>query len=629
MTNPLKPALIGDSNPSRFNWLKQLLEQEFGLEVFQAKTFDEVKSRIGADTSGVSRWLIIIADDLRLYSNRLATPEVLQTYFNFLSELDTRFELVTVLIATSEKRFSFRITEPTCTIQISDPPTEDEYQACAQALVRDANLERLNTARITWDPKNRILRAQIRSLSERRNLSDGEEHLRRLIGRCLRLDPLQSIEVRPVGQGKSGASVFRLVTKTTDPKTKPHEYLLKLCQAASVWKIEAEVRGHLQAEPNLSHHGYLVHLPVLRPAIAPTSALGTLTEPNRYIVRSGNWYAVHFDFVGGDRFGRFVDLETAIVASTSELSERTESTQFDAKAGDPNTQRTRIFSTLLDWLCNNWYANLQSEHVERKLLQVWDSGDAPERKYVVMPPYKLTGRSKRWIEDFVDSHDAQLGARFFADWGRHSERVLRLISEDDAHPEQLGKLAQPLPLVLSHVHGDLNASNILLWLEKQHPFLIDFPFYQDAGHALQDLARLEVEIKLSLMDRQEDSSHDELKAYEHTYSQMDIWREMENHLLENWEQEKTVWEEDGYKENVEFCLTLVQLIRNKAKDVQQNTRCEGPPAGDFLDEYLPALLYHTVRSIGFPSLSVFKRLLAVYSAGLILERLGCFPDVGS
>ena len=41
-----------------------------------------------------------------------------------------------------------------------------------------------------------------------------------------------------------------------------------------------------------------------------------------------------------------------------------------------------------------------------------------------------------------------------------------------------------------------------------------------------------------------------------------------------------------------------------------------------MKEYLPALLYHTTRAATFPSLSIFKRLLAVYSAGSILKRMG-------
>jgi len=619
MINPLKPALVGDSNSIRFNWLKQLLDHEFGLEAVQTNTFDELRARVANDSSGWS--IFVIADDLRPSHTVLASPPITQTYFTRLSDLDLRSEFVTVFVVTKGKKFTFPLNGPTSVIEISDPPTPDDYRSCAQTLAR--YLERVLTAEITWDRNNRTLRSQLRALSERRDLSDGEEHLRRLVGRCLKYDGLKPIEVRAVGQGKSGASVFRLLTETTD-KSQKQEYLLKLCEAASVWKIESEILGHLKAEPNLSHRGYLVHLPLLRPAVAPTSALGTVTDPNKYVVRSGNWYAVHFDFLG-DALGKFVDLESAIVSSTEELAKRTSSTHFDLEKSDPNTQRTKILITLLNWLCDNWYANPKSEHVQRQSIKIWDGGDAVEREYVVMPPYQLTGRSKRWIADFIESQDAQLGARFFSDWHKNAERVLRLVSEDNAVPEQLGKLGGTMSVVLSHVHGDLNASNILLWLEKEHPFLIDFPFYQEAGHALQDFARLEVEIKLALMDRQRDSPPDDLKAYEHTYSQMDLWREAETHLLGDWEQPKASWTENGYKENVKFCLALVQLIRTKAKLVQQNSACPGPPGGDFLDEYLPSLLYHTVRCIGFPSLSIFKRLLAVYVSGLILERLGSFP----
>jgi hypothetical protein len=167
----------------------------------------------------------------------------------------------------------------------------------------------------------------------------------------------------------------------------------------------------------------------------------------------------------------------------------------------------------------------------------------------------------------------------------------------------------------------------MVWLEHEHPFLIDFPFYQEAGHALQDFARLETELKFALLDRQKDSPEKQLKAFEHTYSQMSIWQEMEDRLIADWKQKNSGWPAKGYTGNVRLCFEFVQLIRNRALAVQQNDKCPGLPAGDFLTEYWPALLYHTVRSIGYPSLSVFKRLLAVYSAGSILTELNCYPDL--
>src|SRR6185503_5540512 len=175
--------------------------------------------------------------------------------------------------------------------------------------------------------------------------------------------------------------------------------------------------------------------------------------------------------------------------------------------------------------------------------------------------------------------------------------------------------------LLSPAHGDLNSNNILLWLdESDHPFMIDFPFYQEAGHALQDLARLEVEIKFALMDRQGHHEPHPLPALDHSASQINLWRELEDHFLsEKWQPnedaKKTAWQADGFKENVALCFTLVSLVRRRAWEVQ----CQRPEnAPSFHDEYFPALLFHTIQAIGFPSLSIFKRLLAVYSAGRLL-----------
>lgn len=101
---------------------------------------------------------------------------------------------------------------------------------------------------------------------------------------------------------------------------------------------------------------------------------------------------------------------------------------------------------------------------------------------------------------------------------------------------------------------------------------------------------------------------------------------MEDRLLDQWDSRAQPWSSKGYRRNVRLCFELVQMVRRSAREVQENAECPGAAAGDFLSEYWPALLYHTVRAIGYPSLSLFKRLLAVYSAGLILTKLGCFTD---
>jgi len=150
--------------------------------------------------------------------------------------------------------------------------------------------------------------------------------------------------------------------------------------------------------------------------------------------------------------------------------------------------------------------------------------------------------------------------------------------------------------------------------------LIDFPFYQESGHALQDLALLETVIKFALLDRQADSSPTELLAFDYTCSQVELWRLMEDHLLSaDWLTEKTDWITSAYQRNVKQSIRLISRIRSTAMDVQKQHLSGNDPS--FFDEYLAALLYHTIREIGNPSRSIFKRLFAVYSAGSILRLL--------
>jgi hypothetical protein len=102
---------------------------------------------------------------------------------------------------------------------------------------------------------------------------------------------------------------------------------------------------------------------------------------------------------------------------------------------------------------------------------------------------------------------------------------------------------------------------------------------------------------------------------------MPIWMEMEDLLLTNWKKREPKWKSTGYRAIVQACFRYVQLIRKKALSVQLNSNYRGSKAVDFLSEYWPALLYHTVSAIGYPALSPFKRLLAVYNASSIINMM--------
>jgi len=174
-------------------------------------------------------------------------------------------------------------------------------------------------------------------------------------------------------------------------------------------------------------------------------------------------------------------------------------------------------------------------------------------------------------------------------------------------------------MVHSPAHGDLNANNVLFFPQFVDPvFLIDFPMYQQCGHALQDYARLETEIKYALMDRQDDSDPVALPGLDFSPQQFPLWCELEDHLCRQWQSEAR-WIAGGYTNNVTLTLDLIQILRTAAKEVQESA-LNLPPSVDFSKEYLIPLLYHTLRAITFPSLSPFKRILAVYSAASILAE---------
>jgi hypothetical protein len=324
-----------------------------------------------------------------------------------------------------------------------------------------------------------------------------------------------------------------------------------------------------------------------------------------------------------------MSLETALVSTFDKLQEKTSGTDISdvfaltsAQPSDMMMFRVNFLNTLLTALCDIWYLGGKVKRQESQRL--WDVEDAPDRQYFSLPPYQLTARTRRWAYELLGSEEAEMGERVFPGWNACRDRLMFLLQSNNT--QALGRLDEELPALLSPVHGDLNANNVFLWLRHDgFPFLIDLPFYQPLGHALQDFARLEVDIKFALMDRQKESPAARLAAYDHSPEQASLWRELEEHLLDNRTTEagEPVWRSKGFQNNVRLTYQLVKLIRDKAEIVQQQP-CPGSAhkPSPFMDEYLPALLYHTVRATTYPSLSIFKRLFAVYSAGAILQRLG-------
>jgi hypothetical protein len=639
--------LIGDPNQDRSSWLERLLRDKFVVQDVSRYTYFE-----DLDTGLVETYgrIVLLSDDL-LYDKDAKIP-ILEGNLLLLSR--NRCARLGVIVAAGHypnlggvrKQLPglfwvdmprWETPRPGC----SFVPTEAEESKVVYELVGGLGdhlpMRRQNVyVELDRDPS---LREQVRSLSKSRDLKEGEE----LIGKMVR-DFFQDCEAVWVGklvQGKSGAKVFRIFPGIRDPVSGKidhrgfdSEHVLKLTRES--WKVLLEGQGHDGARDTLAKK-YISHIAERKSP--PEELYDEADKATRYAVAENRWYGLCYDFLGeadssparskGKTLGKFIDLQSALVSDPTTFSDRTKDTRFDpelvtaehgsgekdATANRVSKERERIFRAQLNWLCKIWY---KGPDAKRQIRSLWDFADREKEGYPQAPPYRLSGITKGYILRFLDDPDfTMIGHSLFGDdWMTHTERVLRFVEMPDAKSHAL---RLEYSVVVSPSHGDLNASNILLWLEQEeHPFLIDLATYSREGHALQDFAKLETEIKFSVMDRQQGLRCDQSWAYDLTHSQLPLWIKVEDYLLGNWKANEDLGS-DGYQEHVKFCLHLTRLIREHAEEVQ-GQEIDPPPTLSFDEEYRVPLLHHTLRAISYDTLSTFKRLLAVYSASHLIKR---------
>jgi len=602
-------VLIGDANRGRASVLEEILEKDFQVEVSCVETYEEVEKQ-----TSHSEWTALFIGDELPFTKNDKKKFPIKRFESLLGQYAgiNLFRLVD-RENTPPLKGVFKPLHLFVTSSLPSPKEHDRIISRIEQLTGLAR--RTSLPEIDFDDEDdSLLQAQLRSLGKNRRLEEGKMILRRLIADCL---DCNKVTVTRLSQGRSGASVFRVRPENPNPPVE--EFVLKLTDNRQLEKIKQEIRGHLEAEEILRPvKEYNRHIPILKPPRKSDEAL-------KYVVNNEHWYAIHYDFLGGVRFGKFLDLETALTAGADELRNKTSGTPLALTTDDParvRQWRREILNVILDWLCDHLYGGANRgprDKIKRHSRKLWQFDDAADLKYQPHPPYYLSGNTKEEILRFLHSREAELGSRILPDWGSHPMTVRRFI---EGHDRSRPRLFDQTPsVIISPVHGDLNANNVMLWLEERAPFLIDFPFFQKEGHALQDLAHLEVEIKFALMDRQADSPREFLKAYDHTHSQLLLWTRLEDHLRNAyWRDGDVDWPAQTFQENAKMCLELVQLVRSYAVSVQQQ-KSGGTTNDDFFAEYLPALFFYTIRAVSYESLSVFKRLLAVYSAGKLLASL--------
>ena len=609
MADFLERVLIGDANQGRVGLLQKIFAEEFSVEAVIAQNSDEV-TKLAANFS----WnVILIATSLPV------PPKIgISVYFDALRVLVPKRKLACIYGEDGPPKFS---------------GTSSRWTPLFVPAVGLGEKERRQIIGqfrqwLSWSPRwpnveldnDLLLHEQVRSLTGSRKLDVGKALLAQLVRGFF---VCNNVIVARLGQGKSGSRVFRIRPEPV-PAGNP-EFVLKLVDKTDEWKIRSEIAGHQKARQLLDQQ-FRKHITDLCQTCSPQAPPSSDLFEHVASTSGNTWQAICYGFLGGGKLGQFIDLETLLIAEAKVLSKRASPKKpaglpFDFAPATIRQDRQEALKMVLEWLCRQWYSNKPRKEPEL----LWKTPDALSNSYSALPPYRFTGKAKQRIIAFLDSFDAQLGERFRLpvsppSWSDRVALIRELLSKDSGKTD-FGKLDSPLNVLLSPAHGDLNAANVLLWLEqKDHHFLIDFPFYQESGHVVQDFARLEVEMKFMLLDRQADSPASELPAFDYTPMQIALWLELEEHLLNDWKQlrpREEDWVQPGHKANVICCLELIQIIRNTAEDVYR----QAGSADNFPDEYWAALLYHTLRVLGYPTISIFKRLFAVYSASSILEKL--------
>lgn len=614
-----KTVLLGDRDPERAALLINIIKNDFRAEVVRVEFLDQVEAKVFDALRASKNWkVVLLATDL-LESEKKLDP-ILPKDFSHIAK--NNYGSIGAIYTETMPPDSDVVGHHLPAIYVpphatsATPATVKKRRKEVIGNIKAARiggLKQWEKPRITLD-RDPILVEQVGALSPVADLDKAKDILAYLIRDFVNQDE-DVVRVSALIQGASGAKVFRFRPEGTNSKV--NERVLKIAHYHQEWKLSAEVSRHREAQETLGNN-YKGHVPEIE-------SLNTANDPSsQHISSYEDWRAIAYDFLGGskfrkggNRFGKFMDLETALIGSHAELQRKSAKTplaKYFATAKICDAGRKQFLGFLLDWLCNAWY--FEFGHVGEKEA-LWDYANVPDDQFERIPPYKFSGRRKRGILSFLDGQKAKMGERLFVRWPEHHKIVRDFITGNKATLERAFSLADEHSVMLSPSHGDLNSNNILLWLDEEHPFLIDFPLYQAAGHALQDFARLEVEIKFLLMDRQEDSHPGDLPAFDYTHSQVPLWQALEEHLLsDQWDSGELKLPPGCFDRNVRLSSDLINLIRTKAKDVQRHKRAK--VSMSFWDEYRLALLYHTLRAIGYESLSPFKRLLAVFSAAELL-----------
>src|SRR5262249_32358446 len=199
--NPSRTVLIGDASRERFALFEKILRDDFHLQALRFSNFNDLRAKV---ESGAPWRLVLIADDLHQTTVQKDIP--LSRYFMKLEEAVT---LGCIVSGDQAPDLSGVRPQPLCLyIPRTLPARVTKLREKVIAQLR--GFGRLMPApiqlpKLSFSEGDRVLREQIRGLSDHRSLDDGKEILQHLIRWFFKSE---DVMIERLGQGLSGAKVF-------------------------------------------------------------------------------------------------------------------------------------------------------------------------------------------------------------------------------------------------------------------------------------------------------------------------------------------------------------------------------------------------------------------------------------
>lgn len=368
--------------------------------------------------------------------------------------------------------------------------------------------------------------------------------------------------LKPVGGGWSEAKLCRFFVDTDE-----NPYFLKFFTQRDSY--QRELSGHAKAKKWL---GDLV-VNLLIPDLA-----GGLLDPSELFPEGG--FSI-------DRVCYPACYESA------SSRDRPRETFKDLYRDHPDDFVVKVLVRLLDILATN-----QRNHDNQSVDPAWNCKDHKG--------FCLDQKTQISILDACNDLERYCPAMYSSDKRKWNEchKLIQSFAYEQPLPAWL---TEPLPVCIGHIHGDPNPRNCLVKPDDPADVrLIDCGEYRPDGRLVSDLALIERDIKLVLMGTESSAGG----FFDLDVTQLSAWCEAERYSITKRLDYQLAYAPSA-PGSVKRAYRLIERVRQRARQV-----CEKDPEGQ---HYFAALLYWTLDVLKYPAVRPTKKLLALYSAGEIVQ----------